>query len=89
MKPHYFFSSVTRNADLSEVPFDVEPLDRSQWATGDFVVGRVTGKRNRLYQCETRVGRMAAMARGDLMVGALGELVLLPGFSVISVCIVD
>ena len=73
MKPHYFFSSVTRNADLSEVPFDVEPLDRSQWATGDFVVGRVTGKRNRLYQCETRVGRMAAMARGDLMVGALGE----------------
>ncbi len=73
MKPHYFFSSVTRNADFSDVPFDVEPLERSQWATGDFVVGRATGKRNRLYQCETRVGRMAEMARGDLMVGALGE----------------
>ena len=73
MKQHYFFTSVTRNADLSEIPFDVEPLNRSQWSTGDFVVGRVTGKRNRLYRCETRVGRMADMVRGDLMVGALGE----------------
>ena len=73
MKQHYFFTSVTRNADFSEAPFDVEPLDRSQWSTGDFVVGRVTGKRNRLYRCETRVGRMADMVRGDLMVGALGE----------------
>jgi hypothetical protein len=73
MKPHYFFTSVTRNSDLSEVPIDVEALDRSQWSTGDFVVGRVTGKRNRLYRCETRVGRMADMVRGDLMVGALGE----------------
>jgi hypothetical protein len=73
MKQHYFFTSVTRNADFSEAPFDVEPLDRSQWSTGDFVVGRVIGKRNRLYRCETRVGRMADMVRGDLMVGALGE----------------
>lgn len=73
MKQHYFFTSVTRNSDLSEIPFDIEPMDRKQWATGDFVVGRVTGKRNRLYRCETRVGRMADMVRGDLMVGALGE----------------
>ncbi len=73
MKQHYFFTSVTRNSDLSEIPFDIEPLDRSQWITGDFVVGRVTGKRNRLYRCETRTGRMADMVRGDLMVGALGE----------------
>ena len=73
MKPHYFFTSVTRNSDLNEVDFDVEGLDRKLWNTGDFVVGRVAGKRNRLYRCETRVGRMADMVRGDLMVGALGE----------------
>jgi len=73
MKPHYFFASVTRNSDLPEVPFDVGMLDRSRWATGDFVLGRVTGKRNRLYQCETKTGRMAEMVRGDLLIGALGE----------------
>jgi len=73
VKPHYFFSSVTRNSDLSEVPFDVEPLDRHHWATGDFVLGRVKGKRNRLYQCETKTGRMAELVRGDLLIGALGD----------------
>jgi len=73
MKPHYFFSSVTRNSDLSEAPFDVGPLDRRHWATGDFVLGRVKGKRNRLYQCETKTGRMADLVRGDLLIGALGD----------------
>jgi len=73
MKPHYFFSSVTRKSDLWQVPFETTPLERGQWSDGDFVVGRATGKRNRLYHCETRTGRMAEMVRGDLMVGALGQ----------------
>jgi hypothetical protein len=73
MRPHYFFSSVTRCSDLWTVPFKTLKLSRSDWATGDFVVGRVIGKRNRLYECETKTGRMADMVRGDLLVGALGE----------------
>jgi hypothetical protein len=73
MKPHYFFTSVTRNSDLWAKPFETVKLDRSEWATGDFLVGRVTGKRNRLYECETKTGRMADLVRGDLLVGALGE----------------
>jgi hypothetical protein len=73
MKPHYFFSSVTRNSDLWLTPFKTLMLDRSDWNTGDFVVGRTTGKRNRLYECETKTGRMADMVRGDLLIGALGE----------------
>jgi len=73
MKPHYFFSSVTRCSDLGEEPFDVQVLGPSHWATGDFVVGRITGERNRLYHCETRSGRMAEMVRDDLIVGALGR----------------
>ena len=72
MKPHYFFGSVTRCSDLAEEPFDVQELDRAHWATGDFVVGRITGKRNRLYHCETRSGRMADLVRDDLIIGALG-----------------
>jgi hypothetical protein len=73
VKPHYFFSSVTRCSDLAEAPFDVQALDRAHWATGDFVVGRITGERNHLYRCETRSGRMADMVRDDLIVGALGR----------------
>ena len=73
MKPHYFFSSATRCSDLWKKPFDTRALDRQHWATGDFVVGRISGERNRLYHCETKTGRMADMVRDDLMVGALGR----------------
>ena len=73
MKPHYFFTSVTRNTDLWQRPFDVTPLDFKDWETGDYVAGRVTGKRNRLYLCETKTGRMADMVRGDLVIGVLGQ----------------
>ena len=70
---HYFYSSVARCSDLWQAPFDTVKLDRSDWATGDFVVGRVVGERNRLYNCETCSGRVAELVRGDLMVGALGR----------------
>ena len=73
MNPHYFFGSVTRNTDLWLRPFEIKPLDFKDWSTGDFVAGRVTGKRNRLYMCETKTGRMADMVLGDLMIGALGK----------------
>jgi hypothetical protein len=71
--PHYFFTSVTRNTDLWQQPFDVTPLPLEAWSTGDFVAGRVVGKRNRLYMCETKTGRLTDMVRGDLLIGALGE----------------
>lgn len=70
--PHFFFSSVTRNSDLWTEPFEVEKIPRGDWATGQFVVGEVAGARNRLYQCETKTGRMANVVRGDRMIGALG-----------------
>lgn len=73
MTRHYFFTSVTRCSDLWTVPFETRMMERSVWATGDFVVGRVVGARNRLYQCETKTGRMAELVRGDLLVGALGK----------------
>lgn len=73
MNRHYFFTSVTRCSDLWSAPFDTHLLDKAEWATGDFVVGRVVGERNRLYECETKTGRMADLVRGDLLVGALGE----------------
>lgn len=73
MKPHYFFSSATRCSDLWLQPFETRAIDPEHWDTGDFVVGRISGDRNRLYHCETKSGRMADMVRDDLMVGALGR----------------
>ena len=73
MKPHYFYTSVTRCSDLWTRGFETRTLERKHWSTGDFVIGRVVGKRNRLYTCETKSGRMADMVRGDLLVGALGK----------------
>jgi len=73
VKPHYFFSSVTRNSDLWQQPFELRRLELDHWSTGDFVAGRVVGKRNRLYMCETKTGRMVDMVRGDLLIGALGQ----------------
>jgi hypothetical protein len=73
MAPYRFFASVTRKSDLWKEPFDVNILPRQNWATGDFVVGRVAGTRNRLHQCETKTGRTVEMVRGDLLVGALGR----------------
>ena len=73
MRSHYFFTSVTRCSDLGIIPFKTMKLDRTAWGTGDFVVGRATGERNRLWECETKSGRMADMVRGDLLVGALGK----------------
>jgi hypothetical protein len=73
MKPHYFFSSVTRCSDLGTEPFETRAIPREQWATGDFVVCRVRGEPSRLYRCETKSGRMTDLVRGDLLVGALGR----------------
>lgn len=73
MRPHYFYSSVTRCSDLWQHPFSTVSRERSEWNTGDFVIGRATGVRNRLWACETKTGRMTHLVRGDLLVGALGK----------------
>jgi hypothetical protein len=65
--------SVTRCSDLWIEPFDTGILDRADWATGDFVAGRVVGERNRVHACETKSGRMTEVVRGDLLIGALGR----------------
>ena len=68
----FFYGSVTRNTDLRTKQFKIESVHRRHWSTGDFVVGRAKGVRNRLYRCETEHGRLANLIPGDLLVGALG-----------------
>lgn len=67
-----FFSTVTRISDLESRPFEVTPIDRSEWETGDYVVCEVMGRPGPLYQIERPSGRMCQVFDGDLVVGAFG-----------------
>ena len=64
-------ASLTRISDLSEKPFDITPLDRSEWANGDYVVAEVV-ETSRHTQIELPTGRMIELTAGDCLVGAFG-----------------
>ncbi len=72
MLNQYFLSSLTRISDLDTVPFEVQPLPRSQWATGDYVLGEVIPPLNPSSQVELTNGRMTNLLPGDLIIGAFG-----------------
>jgi hypothetical protein len=65
------YGSLTRITDFDRQAFDVEVLDRSLWATGDYAVGEVT-ETSRTTLVELPTGRMTEVAVGDGIVGALG-----------------
>jgi hypothetical protein len=67
----YLKTSLTRISDLSEQPFDVEAVDRGNWATGDYVVGELLDATG-YHTIELPNGRMMDTTEGDLIVGALG-----------------
>jgi len=71
--PRHFLSSVTRISDLENGGFETRALPRADWATGDYIVGCVTGRPTTLYQVELANGRMTGVLEGDLIVGALGD----------------
>jgi hypothetical protein len=66
------FASLTRISDLKEKPFSVQELPRNQWATGDYVMGRVSTHVRYGPNIELANGRMMEIAHGDDLVGALG-----------------
>ena len=66
-------SSLTRIADLDSNPWEIARIAKEHWATGDYVMGEITGPRNRLLQFELASGRMVQALRGDRVVGAFGN----------------
>lgn len=68
-----FYSSLTRIAPLSERPFVVEPIPRSEWATGDYVVAEVDRLPRGFNTIETPTGCMVEVTKGSQIVGALGD----------------
>lgn len=72
MRNRYFFTSMTRISDLASVPFEVEPIPRDRWGSGDYVAVEVltTSSGQRI---ELTSGRQIEVAEGDLVVGAFGH----------------
>ncbi len=73
MNVRYFFASLTRISNLPDVSFDVAPLPRDAWRTGDYVVGEVSTRPRGLSSIELATGRMIEVTDGDLIVGAFGR----------------
>jgi hypothetical protein len=67
------YGSLARIADFSNSNFDVQQLNRSEWATGDYVQGEVVGTPSELYQIEDRSGHMVKVESGDWVIGAFGD----------------
>ena len=67
------YGSLARIADFGNSNFDIVDLDRSEWATGDYVEGEVVGVPTLLYRIEDRMGHMVKVEPGDWVVGALGD----------------
>ncbi|MGI9235527.1 MAG: hypothetical protein ACR2RD_17990 [Woeseiaceae bacterium] len=67
------YGSLARIADFKNSNFEVTKLDRSDWATGDYVEGEVVGTPTVLYRVEDRTGHMIQVEPGDWVVGALGD----------------
>lgn len=73
MKGNYFFSSLTRISNLQEADFSQRPLPRSEWATGDYVVGKVQAGVSQHSLLELVSGRTTSLVEGDFVVGAFGN----------------
>jgi hypothetical protein len=63
---------MTRISDLQDQAFDVSPLAKEQWKTGDYVVGEVVSASGKAPFIELTTGRMVEVLEGDLVIGALG-----------------
>lgn len=67
------FGSVTRIADLPPWPFSFQPLQRKEWASGDYVVGEVLSRAVPLEPFELPDGRLTIPMAGDYVVGAFAR----------------
>ena len=65
--------SLARIADFESNPFDVAPVPRSEWETGDYVQGEVVGEPTQLYTIECETGEIISVNTGDRVIGAFGH----------------
>lgn len=68
----YFFSSLTRITPFTQDNIAFKKQSFSNWKTGDYVAGKVSAPPGTM-QLEMPTGRMAEVAEGDIIIGALGD----------------
>lgn len=73
MRPHYFFTSITRIGNLDDRHFEITALPRERWETGDYVAGDIIDTAGCLHNIELPNGRMAEVSTGDIVIGAFGQ----------------
>ncbi|MGI9203307.1 MAG: hypothetical protein ACR2Q3_04830, partial [Woeseiaceae bacterium] len=66
-------TSLTRISDLATNPYDIGPIARDHWSSGDYVAGEITGTSHRVYGLELASGRMVQALPGDHVIGAFGN----------------
>ncbi len=67
------YGSLARIADFDTQPYSVVALPQSQWDSGDYVNGLVTGAPSDLYNIENCRGTMIPVHSGDHVIGAFGH----------------
>jgi len=65
-------ASITRIAELADRSYGIESRPRDEWATGDYVLGRVTERPAPDVRVENPQGRRVELLEGETLVGALG-----------------
>jgi len=73
MDNRYVLTSVCRISDFESLDFEVAPLPREQWDTGDYVAAEVTGDPSSLYRIELASGRLIEIMEGTRLIGAFGK----------------
>jgi len=68
-----FRASLTRISDFDRRDFDVVPLSRERWATGDYTVGGVFSAPSQATFVENADGRNVEVIPGDRIIGVLGR----------------
>ena len=71
MNYRYIYTSLTRISDLQCRPFEIKPLAKKRWATGDYVAAEIIHPGSGA-AIELPNGRMMEPLRGERIIGALG-----------------
>ncbi len=67
------FTSLTRISDLGVKEFDIQTVDRSHWATGDYIICQIIDPGGTTLRLELPNGRMRGVIGDEYVVGVLGE----------------
>jgi hypothetical protein len=68
-----YLASLTRISDFDKNPYDVHPMAKELWESGDYVLTEVRGPPSDLYMIEDCSGKMVPVEPGDQVIGALGH----------------